>query len=553
MHFPINWILRGILPMAMGLPLVLTAGILPAEKIQRMEADLGISLSAGEIADLSAIVMPEVPPAQWRIDAEQRISEHREAELVIEVVDINGMPVPDAEVEIRQLSNAFHFGGIIGLRDMYQATGNLRMSTERYQDLFLKMFNSAGLGNGLKPKLRKGNEEFLPGFFEWAQASDLPVRGHLLIWPGNVGNNHLPADILEDVEAVEAAIADGQPPATIDSLKATLRTNIDAMISEWASKWPVYEWDVINEPRGNYRVQDLLGYGEMAEWFKNAEANAVLPGCSFFLNENQVISAKSENLDEDYYETRRNLYKASVDRIIQDGGPINGLGFQSRFKWEHIDPAIVYERLEEFAQAYGFQIAGTEFEIVENERARFYPDEYLRAQMTEEMMTVYYSHPAVTGLNAWTYMSDEPFALCDYDGSVKLNGLVWYYLNRIRYQTEMNARSDTAGKVQLRGNKGLYEVTVRYGDETKVGTFELTMDTTQRIVLSDSDLGSMWGPYPVSLENDVDTGPWLGQLNVGMDPWVWSYSLSSWLYVPAYTVAQGAGWVYIPEVFQGRF
>ncbi|NDV63552.1 endo-1,4-beta-xylanase [Puniceicoccales bacterium CK1056] len=511
-----------------------------------MESDLGIRLSAEEILELGSIVKPDGQKPQWRRDAEQRIETHRRADLAIEVLDRNGMPVSGAVVEVKLLSNGFNFGGVLGLRDMFNETGNLRITTERYQSLALKMFNTAGLNNGLKPKLRNGNEYLLPGFFEWAQANDLPVRGHLLIWPGNTGNNHLPADILSDVEDVEAAIANGETPGTVDALKAILKANIDAMITDWASKWPVYEWDVINEPRGNFRVQDLLGYGEMAEWFKIAETEAVLPGCEFFLNENQIISAKSESLDFDYYTTRRDIYKASVDRIISDGGPISGLGFQSRFKWEHIDPGIIYDRLEEFSQAYGLEMAGTEFEIKENDRAGFYPDEQLRAQMTEEIMTAFYSHPMVTGLNAWTYMSDDSSALCDYDGSVKLNGLVWYYLNRIRYYTESIQSTDTSGRIELRGNKGEYEVTVRNGEEVTVSRFNLDSSKTMQVHLSSDTGASMWGSFPLLLDEYVDSGSWLGLLHVRTAPWIWSFSLSSWLYVPGITAMDGMGWVFVP-------
>ena len=273
------------------------AELTPAE-INQIEADLGITLSATEKVQIANIVKPGGTLPQWRIDAEARIEEHRKADLQIEIVDQNGDPVKGAEVEVILRRNAFKFGGVMSVRDMNNTNNILSNSgntTEAYQDLFVNLYNGVGLDNGFKPKQRAGNEALLPGFLEWAAVNNLPVRGHNLIWPGvSDTSNHLPADILLDVKAVEAAIAAGEPLATINTLKATLKTNVDTLIAEWASLWPVYEWDVINETLSNHRIQDLLGDGEMAEWFKIAAANAALPDTHFLINEFQIISANSQ-------------------------------------------------------------------------------------------------------------------------------------------------------------------------------------------------------------------------------------------------------------------
>ena len=51
--------------------------------------------------------------------------------------------------------------------------------------------------------------------------------------------------------------------------------------------------------------------------------------------------------------------------------------------------------------------------------------------------------------------------------------------------------------------------------------------------------------FPVRAEGNVDTGPWLGYLNVLAGDWVWSYSLAGWLYLPADMVTDTGSWTYI--------
>jgi hypothetical protein len=52
-----------------------------------------------------------------------------------------------------------------------------------------------------------------------------------------------------------------------------------------------------------------------------------------------------------------------------------------------------------------------------------------------------------------------------------------------------------------------------------------------------------WHAFPV-IGDDADTLGWLDRLYVAEDPWVWSYTLESWLYIPGAPEARG-GWVYV--------
>jgi hypothetical protein len=107
---PLRPLLIAAVILLLLVPLMRAGDLTPAE-IGQIETDLGITLSAAEIQELGALVKPDAPLAQWRIEAEQRIAAERMADLRIEVLDRDGQPFSGAQVRLRLLSNAFNFGG----------------------------------------------------------------------------------------------------------------------------------------------------------------------------------------------------------------------------------------------------------------------------------------------------------------------------------------------------------------------------------------------------------------------------------------------------------
>lgn len=498
---------------------------LTPEEVRQIESGLGITLTGQEIVDLASVVKPQTLPA-WRTDAETRIEAYRKADLTIEVVDSLGTPVTGANVSIELRKHDFKFGGVVTVMDLTDASGNLSgagSTTDDWKRITKGLFNAVGLNNGFKPKI-VSQHQYIPDFMSWASANDLDVRGHLLIWPGTGDivdldtpgsvpgvdyGNHLSNfrtseyasyDVLGAVETYKAS---DRTQAKKDALEAV----VDAEIEEWVSQWDVYEWDVINEPLSNRLLQEILGNDQVAEWFNLAEANKVSPSSKLFINEFQIASARFDT-GSNSYEPRRDAYFSWIDQVISDGGAIDGIGFQSRFRFlNNYDPAVVYARIDDFATRYpGLEIVGTEFEIKDDynfttgilEQAY---DEMTRAQVTEEILTTYFSHDQVTGMNVWDFINPLPDgtdnaysrSLCYYgDGAggvdgpvVKLNGLVWYYLHRIRYHTDSAGTTDAGGVFSLRGFKGDYDVTVSYGGNDYPASYHLLADGTLQVTLGD--------------------------------------------------------------------
>ena len=342
-------------------------GGLTAKELQKIFDDLGVTLTNDEQLTLASIVKPTTKP-QWRKDAEARIEQSRKSNLTLKVVNKNGMSVQNASVHITLRKKKFKFGGIINLKT-FSGENPLPISKEKYREIFLKLFDGSGLDNGLKPKLRAGNESLLPGYFTWLKSVNLKSRGHLLIWPGGT---HLSSTINALVEQIETEIDGNNDPTVITPLKNQLRTAVNQEISQWAKKWDVHQWDVVNEVLSNYRIQDILGENEIIEWFKLARANAVQPDCTLLINEFQLISAKSTSLSKTSYTKRRDTYKSQIQKLIDGKAPIGGIGFQSRFGFEHLPPTTLYERMQEFA-VFNLPMVGTEFEV--KDKDSFVPSE----------------------------------------------------------------------------------------------------------------------------------------------------------------------------------
>jgi len=169
---------------------------LTLEEINQIESEFGITLTDTEKANLAADAKLDAPLPQWRIDAKARIETYRKADLDVQVVDSEGNPVPDAQVAIKLTSNAFKFGGIFSARDFEGSRLPSTITRETYRARLLSMFNAGGVNNAFKPKV-EGGHKYLPEILNWARANNMPIRGHLLLWPGRGS-----AATLDDPDAV---------------------------------------------------------------------------------------------------------------------------------------------------------------------------------------------------------------------------------------------------------------------------------------------------------------------------------------------------------------
>jgi GH35 family endo-1,4-beta-xylanase len=417
----------------------------------------------------------ELPDATWKIEADQRINTFRKADLKITVVDDAGQPLKGIPVHIELKRHDFFWGGVISRELLSDPT------RERLQAYFLKYFNSAGFGMGLKPKQcpvepcqagwRSRYTHLAEKDLKWFKTHDIPVRGHALVWEGE---KFLPLDLKEIFNDTD--------------LTGPQKGNqiFDRMVQHLlhaAKKWDVMCWDVINEPRMNHDINDLLPETDtFVEYFRLADAVRTEQNLDYLMyyNENQIASFVGTRGS---FEKNRDIYKARIQEVLDADIPMDGIGFQYRFK-DHVSPETVYERLcafDEFNLAY----QATEFELKSMASKKPFSAAE-KKKMTAELLTLFFSHPKSTGLWHWSFVDNQkgesPHALFSYTGKPRAEAEQWIKMMEEDFNTDETVSTTHNGSVNLRGFKGIYKVTVGEGKNAKTSVITLKDDTDLKLV-----------------------------------------------------------------------
>jgi endo-1,4-beta-xylanase len=89
-----------------------------------------------------------------------------------------------------------------------------------------------------------------------------------------------------------------------------------------------------------------------------------------------------------------------------------------------------------------------------------------------DFMTVIFSHPSVHGFLMWGFWDGKHWLgnapIYRKDWSLKPSGEVYMDLVFNQWWTDVRGKSDTEGKMRVKGFLGEYEVTVRVGREERV-------------------------------------------------------------------------------------
>ena len=439
----------------------------------------GVTLSAEEHDALAKAVKPYFKEA-WRTNAEARIEANRKADLALTIVDAQGKTLSGAQVHVDLRKKKFLFGAALPTRYVNGDETFSGVTTERYHELILDFCDSVGANNAFKPRLHDWFEQTLPDFIQWAEDNELPLRGHLLMWPSGDGA-HLPFSDPYDISNAWATAEANPTTANIDAL----RDIVDFQIADWSGKYKVTQWDVINENSDGNCLTNLLGAHCVVDWFTNAAGHVVDPDAGLFVNDYNMIAG---DRSISYIIDKVNNFKSFIEYLQSNNAPLSGIGLQSHFGDYHVAPEEIYSRLDEFA-AYGLPLVGTEFDL---DKKLSVSDKTMR---TAEIVTEYFSHSSVNQLLTWDLLRDAPEALINTNGIPNLHGLAWYYLTRMEWNTDTNLLSDASGAATVRAFKGTYDITVTYGGEEYVAALDLNSNGTFTVVLPDvgvSNLQQEW-------------------------------------------------------------
>ncbi len=397
--------------------------------------------------------------APWRAAAAERIRVNRTAPFQIQVIDRTGKLISDATVHVALKKHAFQFGAAVNASTLVTDD---RPENAKYRERMLELFNAGSFYNNLKWEAWAGewgeslNQAATLQGLEWLRAHGMAIRGHVLAWPSF---HNMPTFIkkLEDKDAEKA----GEPAkstATPDELERLVLSRVDDVTQATAPY--ISEWDVINEPRDNHDLMDIIGRHVMLDIFQRAHNR--LPNARLVLNDYSILSMTTDSPSQQQYEDY-------VRYLIDNGAPISGLGLQSHFGATVPTPMYVDRVLNRFA-ALGLPIRVTEFTIAGD-------DDALKADWTRDFLTMLFSHPEISGFQMWGLEEAvKP------DGTLTPLGEAYRKLVKDTWKTDITAQTSAGGSIENRGYLGRYDITVTQGDRTITVSFDLRQNSQPLIV-----------------------------------------------------------------------
>lgn len=365
--------------------------------------------------------------AVWRAEAEKRIDRYRKAGLTISVVDGKGAPRPGVPVELTMNRLAFDLGSAVKSQLIAKDTPD----AEKYKETFLTHFNLGVVENGFKWRhwdKWPGNRRQALNALKWLNDNNVPVRGHVLVWPGF---GHLPPWMKELTERNPAGL-----PAAIEKHIKEMTTILGD---------DVRDWDVLNEVFSNRDLTKALGDQAMVEWFKSAQRHS--PNTRRFYNDYAGLVRGG------FPTGHKAHFEKTLRFLIDNGAPIDGIGIQGHFGSLLTPPHRLYHELDRWG-ALDRDILITEFDVT-------VPGDQLRADYVRDFMTLCFSHPKVTGIVSWGFWSNAHWrsqsAFFDADWNLTPMGREWIKKTK-EWRTDLNTKTDENGQVRIRAFLGDYSV-----------------------------------------------------------------------------------------------
>ena len=222
----------------------------------------------------------------------------------------------------------------------------------------------------------------------------------------------------------------------------------------------VSEWDVVNEPRDNHDLMDIIGRPVMTEFFKRARNR--LPDAKLVLNDYSILSSLTDGPSQAGFEENARY-------LLDNGAPIDGLGLQGHFAATVPSPPYMQTVLDRYA-ALGLTIRLTEYSVNGD-------DNDLKRDFTRDLLTLLYAHPSVVGFQTW-----DLNAFVNKDGSLSPMGEAYRKLVKEQWQTHIKAQTGADGLVADRGYLGEYTVKVTRGERVVEMPFTLRQDSLPLMV-----------------------------------------------------------------------
>ena len=392
----------------------------------------------------------------------------------------SGVAVPGATVDVDMKRHAFRFGTAVTASLINSGSSN----ANTYRQKLLENFNEVVFENDMKWPAWTGlwgngfNWPNTQSALNWLDANDLPARGHYLSWGTWSGQD---------------AWATSQNTNTLPTRLLNHMTDIATTVGD-----RVYEWDVINHPVGwlNDTYENRIGpdfYGDIVD-----HARSVVPaGVELFINEDDVIAGNS----------RADDYERIIEKLTDDGSPVDGIGFQGHFieEWGRVSnstPEQVYDRIDRFKDlAPALRVTEFDIDVGGNEQ--------LQGQLLRDYLTMMFSHEDIDAVTMWGFWGGAHWrgqngALYRNDWSEKPSLTAYQDLVFGEWWTDESGASDAQGAYDLRAFDGTYDITVTIdGQQYVVSDYQLTGDATVDVVV-DVAVDSVPGDFDGDGDVDLD-------------------------------------------------
>ena len=307
-------------------------------------------------------------------DLDASIAKYRMGTLVIRTA-------PNAKVKVEQIRHEFWFGATLPT-GIFSGRGNPD-DVARFQEIFASHFNAgvpevALKWDAMEPQKGAVNYTTLDNILAWARQKGIAMRGHCIFWGVP---NHV-QDWLKALSDPEFKIAVAQRGR---SIAARYRDQFA-------------EYDFNNEMmHANYYEQrfGLEFTRQMALSVKDGDPNARL-----FVNDYDVLTGN-----------RLADYVQHIQRLLDAGVPISGIGVQGHLHGDSFDAAALQNALDTLAQ-FKMPIRITEFNFP-GQRSKYYTgdrraempptEEQAKAEALKQYYRICFAHPSVTGIMMWGF------------------------------------------------------------------------------------------------------------------------------------------------------
>lgn len=412
------------------------------------------------------------PGAAWRTEALQRIENIRKGNLSVKVVNKNGEPVKNAEVDVSLQKHEFGFGTAISARWWLNSGSDSETYLEKLEDLTGdgRSFNAVVFENALKWPTWEGDwlgtPEEVAEIVDWLRSGEYRIRGHNLVWPKW---RHLPDDI-------------EQHKNDPDYIRDRIKNRIADVAGYPGIKGYIDEWDVINEMVHCTDLENVFGtkdiYTEWFNWAHDADPNALL-----YLNEYSIINGGGHDVES------RKSYREIIEKLIADGAPLGGIGVQGHMGANFTPPQKVLDILDEFKK-YELDISITEYDA--SGAADDIAADYMR-----DILIVAFSHPMVKNFLMWGFWdgshwhSDAP--IFNQDWTLKPSGETFIDWVFNKWWTDESGKTSRDGFYRPNAFYGHYTIRAEFDGETAEKQFTFSKDQKNVELKLDTDLTSVSG------------------------------------------------------------